>query len=232
MGYWVFVIVFLVLLIILAIIFKVKIHLKSFFKKGYWARRGPYGTRVYSGPQGCGKTTALATFIYDNRDKIFLFSNVKFNEPIKSIFFNGFEELIEIKKGLDDGIYEIGKKQIVIVFDELFTELTKGSKLNTEVLDFLCQLRKRKILFLTTCQSWPDLPLQFRRLARYNIKCKMLSIPFVTSFQWLEVQDAENMHWDEIQQDFVAPTCWTDLYHTRKIIGTIFDTNQRITKDT
>lgn len=224
------IIIGIVLIIILCIVFKVRIHFKSFFKRGYYAKRGPYGCRNYSGVQGSGKTTSLATFIYDNKDKIFLFSNVDFKEPIKYVKINGFEGLIQVKKDLDNNTYDIGNKQVVICFDELFTELTKGSRLNTEILDFLCQLRKRKIIFLTTCQSWPDLPLQFRRLCRYNIKCKMISIPFITSFHLNEVQDAENMRWDEIAQDFVAPTCWTDLYKTRRIVGDLFDTNQRITK--
>lgn len=220
--------IFFICIIVLCILFKVRIHIKSFFKRGYLAKRGPYGTRVYSGVQGSGKTTSLATFIYDNRNKIFLFSNVDFRDPIQYIKFNGFEGLIEMKNRIDSDYYDIGNKQIVIVFDELFTELTRGSKLSTEVLDFLCQLRKRKILFLTTCQSWNDLPIQFRRLCRYNIKCKLIPLG-ITSIHFNEVQDAENMKWDEIAQDFVAPTCWTDLYKTRKVVGNLFDTNQRIT---
>ena len=90
-------IVFIVLIIILCIVFKIRVHFKSFFKKGYYAKRGPYGTRVYSGPQGCGKTTSLATFIFDNRNKIFLFSNVDFKKPIEYVKFDGFEGLVEIK---------------------------------------------------------------------------------------------------------------------------------------
>lgn len=230
MNYWIFYIIFLVLLVVLCIVFKVKVHFKSFLKKGFWARRGPYGTRCYHGPQGAGKTMGISTFIYDNKDKIFLFSNVDFKEPIQYIKFDGFEGLVQVKKDLDNNVYDIGKKQIVIVFDELFTELTKGSRLNTEILDFLAQLRKRKILFLTTCQSWADLPLQFRRLCRYSIRCKMVGIPFITSFHLLIVEDAENMKWDELQQDFVAPVCWTDLYKTRKCVADLYDTNQRITK--
>ena len=65
--------IFLGCLLVLIILFKVRIHIKSFFKRGYYAKRGPYGVRTYSGVQGSGKTTSLATFIYDNRNNILRF---------------------------------------------------------------------------------------------------------------------------------------------------------------
>ena len=222
-------IILLGLCIFLLIYYKVKIHIKSFFKRGFLAKRGPYGTRVYSGAQGKGKTLGCASYIYDNRDKIYLFSNVRFNDTIQYTYFTGFSGIIDIKNQLDAGLDTQGR-QVVILFDELFTELTKGSKLNTEILDFLCQLRKRKIIFLTTCQSWADVPLQFRRLVRYLFKVNIITIPFICSIHLITVQDAENMRWDEQQQDFVAPTCWTDVYKCRKEVARIYDTNQRITK--
>lgn len=223
-------IVLLGVLIFLCIYYKVKIHFKSFFKRGFIAKRGPYGTRVYSGAQGKGKTLGCASFIYDNKDNIYLFSNVRFNtDMINYTYFSGFDGIIDIKNQLDDGLDTKGK-QVVILFDELFTELTKGSKLTTDILDFLCQLRKRKIIFLTTCQSWADVPLQFRRLVRYLFKVNIITIPFVCSLHLITVQDAENMHWDDKEQDFIAPTCWTDLYKCRKEVARIYDTNQRITK--
>lgn len=167
-------------------------------------------------------------YLIDNKKDIEVFCNIGNIKGISYRHFTGFKELIDIKHKLDDNTLDYDKsKQLIIVYDEIFTELQKNSKLNKEILDFLCQMRKRKIIFLTTCQEWAELPLTYRRFCRYEIDCNM--IPFL----WFgilikEFKDAENMKWSDEEQEHVAPLVETTITKCRKKIADSYDTFLRI----
>lgn len=143
------------------------------------------------------------------------------------IFSKGFSEerTIQIFNLLQD--WRDNNKQLVFGYDEIFTELLKGSKLGTQVIDFLCQMRKRKIIFLTTCQEWAELPLAFRRFCRYEIDCEMY--PFLnTGFLVKTFKDAEHMKWSNDEQEHVAPLIETTITKCRKSVADSYDTFLRI----
>ena len=121
--------------------FKNKVHIKfkSFLKKGFRPVRGDFGVFCYTGAQGKGKTYSLIEYLYLNCDKLVIYSNIHNLHNISNVhYFTGFKQLIEIKEALDSGVLVIPKKKkLVIVFDEIFTELQKGDKLSKPVLDFL-----------------------------------------------------------------------------------------------
>lgn len=208
---------------------KVKIKYRTFFKKSFRPSRGDFGLYCYVGAQGKGKTYSIIEYMVDNQNHSIYFSNIHNLKNIKNVgYYTGFTGLIQIKKALDDGSLIIPKdKQLVIVFDEVFTELQKGDKLSKEVLDFLCQMRKRKIIFLTTAQYWGELPLSYRRFCRFQIDCNM--VPFL----WFGIlkktfRDAELMKWDNDEQDFVAPIVETTITKTRAFVANSYDTFLRI----
>lgn len=208
-------------------ILKLKIKFKTFLSKGFKAVRGLFGLYVYTGKQGKGKTYSVVEYLIDNSHKIKVFSNIHNISNVEDItYFTGFKELIDIKHKLDRGEIHTDK-QLVFVYDEIFTELQKHSKLNSEVLDFLCQMRKRKIIFLTTAQEWAEIPLTFRRFCRYQIDCSMINI-FVTSILIKRFNDAENMKWDEQYQEHIAPLIDITITHCRKFIADSYDTFLRI----
>ena len=89
---------------ILLIKFKIKINLKSFLSKGFRPKRTGFGTYCFTGKQGTGKTTALVSYLYDNKDKIFVISNIqsiKMN-GLGIRYFKGLKGLNEYKDILDD----------------------------------------------------------------------------------------------------------------------------------
>ena len=185
--------------------FKVKIKWKTFIKRGFAPKRGNFGLYVYDGKQGKGKTYSLVEYILDNRNSIEVFSNIKGIKNIDYTFYTGFTGLIDIKNRLDNDTLVYDKeKQLVIIYDEIFTELQKYSKLNKDVIDFLCQMRKRKIIFLTTAQEWAEIPLSFRRFCRYEIQCNMINF-FGLGILIKRFGDAEQMKWDEELQEHVCP---------------------------
>lgn len=207
---------------------KVKIKWKTFLKRGFAPRRGDFGLYVYDGKQGKGKTYSLVEYLLDHRNSIEVFCNIKGIKNLDYKFFTGFSELIEIKHQLDNDTLVYDKeKQLVIVYDEIFTELLKNTKLSKEVLDFLCQMRKRKIIFLTTAQEWAEIPLTFRRFCRYEIKCNMINF---LGFGILikRFGDAENMKWSDEDQEHICPLQETTITHCRKFIADSYDTFLRI----
>ena len=135
---------------------KIKINFHTFLKKGVYVSRGVWGVMVYDGKQGQGKTTSIVEYLKDNKN-LEIYCNIKGIKGVDYAYFEGFEGLISVKKFLDNR-KEKTDKQIVIVYDEIFTQLDKYSKLNKQIIDFLCQMRKRKIIFLTSCQSWAEPP--------------------------------------------------------------------------
>lgn len=243
------IIVLIILLLYLIFVKKLRVKWHTFKKRGFRPNRNNFGLYTYTGNQGKGKTYSLIEYIYDNKETCFFFTNIeKINclnylnneeellkkdfvneKKYNAIFYKGFNGLIHCKEFFDKGFYDplLNNKQVVFIFDELFTELTKTSKLSLQVQDFLCQLRKRKIIFLTTAQVWPEVPLYFRRLCRYQINCNMF--PFLsTGFLIKEFNDAENMKWDEQLQEHVAPTLELSFSKVRRVISQCYDTNQRI----
>lgn len=223
----IFLIIVLVILIIYLVKNKVKIKLRSFKGKGFRPVRGNFGLYTYCGKQGKGKTYSLVEYLIDNSKKIKVYSNIHNILNVEDItYFTGFKGLIQIKKDLDSGKIKTDK-QLVIVFDEVFTEIQKGSKIGQEVMDFLCQMRKRQIIFLTTCQEWAELPLTYRRFCRYQIDCDMK--PFLwTGILVKTFKDAENMKWSDEDQEHVAPVVETTITKCRKYIADSYDTFLRI----
>ena len=214
-------------LVVVMIKNKVRIKFRTFKGKGFRPVRGNFGLYTYCGKQGKGKTYSLVEYLVDNSKRIKVYSNITGIDNVEDItYFTGFTGLIDIKRKLDSGLIKTDK-QLVIVFDEIFTEILKGSKLSKEVMDFLCQMRKRKIIFLTTCQEWAELPLTYRRFCRYQIDCEMY--PFLwTGFLVKTFKDAENMKWSEIEQEHVAPIVETTVTKCRKFIADSYDTFLRI----
>lgn len=225
-----YIVILAILLIVLLTFYlisnKVKVKFKTFFHRGFRPSRGNFGIYCYDGKQGKGKTYSLVEYLIDHKNSSMIFCNIADIKNLDYEYFTGFKELMEIKKYIDSPNFHT-HKQIIIVFDEIFTELQKKSVLTQDVLDFLCQMRKRQIIFLTTAQEWAEIPLTFRRFCRYRINCNMF--PFLgTGILIKTFYDAENMKWSNDEQEFVAPLCETTLSHTRKFIADSYNTFLRI----
>ena len=232
--------IFVLLIIFIFLFFKknnLSIKWRTFKEKGARSVTGDFGVYCYNGSQGKGKTYSLTEFVYDN-DDIIVFSNYPFhNKVIKSkyikniIYYSGFDGLIDIKNKLDNKELDvvIGKKQIVIIYDELFQELMRGDKLSKDVLDFLSQMRKRQIIFLTSAQYWSEIPITFRKFVSYQIDCNFLNFPFLPfSLLVKTFRDGENMKWSNDDQEFIAPIIETTITKVRKSVFNSYDTMYRV----
>lgn len=199
-----------VVLIYLLVKYKVSIDISSFFKKGFQARRGKFGVYCFCGKQGSGKTFSTVNFILKNLEMP-IYSNVHL-KGINYTYYNGFEELLKITD-----------HHCIIVFDEIFSALTKSSKINAEVLAFLSQMRKKNVIFITTAQEWLEINITLRRYVRYQIDCQILNfLPFSVLIE--HYRDGEQMHWSNLDNDYIAPIVATKISKMMLKVTTHYDT--------
>lgn len=204
------------LVIIIVALRKVKIKWLTFFQRGFKKETKPYGVYCYCGKQGKGKTYSVIEFLLNNRNKK-IYANINSLKGIDYTYFSGFEELLKLRDEHD----------CIIVFDEIFTALTKTSKMNTDVLDFLSQMRKRRIVFITTAQEWLEINMTLRRYCRYQIECNMLSL-FGYPILVKKMYDAELMKWSQLDNEYIAPLIDTTISHGLKKVINSYDTFEQI----
>lgn len=213
---WIILIVLVILLIYLKFVLHLSVKLKTFFRRGFAPKRGDFGVYCYCGKQGRGKTYSVVEFLKENKHKD-IYCNIPNLSGIKYTYFSGFDELLKLRD----------KKDCIIVYDEIFTALTRTSKMNTDVLDFLSQMRKRQIVFLTTAQEWLEINITLRRYCRYQIECNMISI-FGVGLLIKHFYDAELMKWDNSSNEYVAPLKCLTLSKCNLSVANSYDTYAQI----
>lgn len=210
---------FIMVIVIIALVMyqnKIKIKLPTFFKRGFAPERGVFGIYCYCGKQGSGKTYSVVEYLLQNKDKR-IYSNIRTLQGVKYTPIGDFDDLLKLRNESD----------CIIVYDEIFTALTRSTKLTTEVMDFLSQMRKRRIIFLTTAQEWLEMNITMRRYCRYQIQCKMLNFLglgiLIKTFS-----DAENMKWSAEDNDYVAPLIETSVSKCNLCVANSYDTFEQI----
>lgn len=230
---------FLILLLLLFFYYIITNHIhvlwKTFLRKGFPKNDDKFGLYVYTGKQGEGKTYSCVRSLID----------LKINEGytivtnIKS-FADTFEDSIYIKN-INDIIdfitshYERNlNTRYIVFFDEIFTVMSKNTKLNysnDKILEFLAQLRKRSLIFYTTAQEWGEIPLTFRRFCRFQVACHMFNLPILNVALLInKVNDGYGMKWDDDAQDFIAPNISTNILKSNISIIKSYDTFETIGK--
>ena len=208
----------IVLLVFLFIRFRhTKIKFKTFFKKGFAPRRGRFGVYCYCGKQGSGKTYSVVEFLKQQSKDMKIYANISTLKGINYTYFNGFDNLLKLRDEHD----------CVIVYDEIFTALTKSTKLSQEVLDFLSQMRKRRIVFLTTAQEWLEINITLRRYCRYQIECKMFNI-LGLGILLKCMYDAEQLKWSNDDNEYIAPLVETTISKCNVSVANSYDTFEQI----
>lgn len=211
-----------IIFIIFIIVFIRKNHIRikfhTFFKKGFRPNRGSFGIYCFDGKQGSGKTYSMVEFLINNND-LPIYSNISTIDKnvVDYEYFSGFDGLLKLRN----------KKKCIIVFDEIFTALTRTSRINTDVLDFLSQMRKREIIFLTSAQEWLEINITLRRYCRYRVSCSMRNF-FGLGILIKRFYDAENMTWSNIENEYVAPIVSTTISKCNLSVANSYDTFEQI----
>lgn len=195
---------------------KIRIKFKTFFKRGFAPKRGKFGVYCYCGKQGSGKTYSAVEYLLENKDKR-IYSNITSIKGVKYTPIGGFDDLLKLRNETD----------CIIIFDEIFTALTRTSKMTTEVLDFLSQMRKRRIIFITTAQEWLEINMTLRRYCRYQIDCRMINF-FGLGILIKTFHDAEQMKWSQLENEYVAPVLETSISKCNIEVANSYDTFEQI----
>ena len=213
-----FIIFIIVIILFILIRFRhTKIKFKTFLKKGFAPKRGRFGVYCYCGKQGSGKTYSVVEFLKQQPKDMKIYANIDTLKGIDYTYFNGFDNLLKLRDEHD----------CIIVYDEIFTALTKSSRLSTEVLDFLSQMRKRRIVFLTTAQEWLEINITLRRYCRYQIECKMFN--FLGLGILLKcMYDAEQLKWSNADNEYIAPLVETTISKCNLSVANSYDTFEQI----
>lgn len=196
----------------------IEIKWRTFFKKGFLVDSGPWGVYCYTGKQGRGKTYSVVEFLNEHKDYK-IYSNVNTLQGVPYIYIRTFEELLNIQNDSNDNI--------IIFYDEIFTALTKNTRMSSEVLSFLSQMRKRHIIFLTTAQEWLEINITLRRYVRFQVDCYNRSF-FGKSYLIKKFYDGEQIHWDNIENDYIAPLISTTISKMNLDVANSYDTYEVI----
>lgn len=219
-------IIFIIIVFIFIYLSKLRLHIdwRTLFKRGFAKKDNKFGLYTYTGHQGDGKTYSAIKFIIDMkcRNDYIVVTNIhSFNAFTDTIYIDNIMDLINFIKINHD---KNGKKYIIL-FDEIFTILMRGQAVNTEILSFLAQLRKRGLIFVTTAQEWSEIPLTFRKFCRFQISCNMFSVPILNrAFLLNRINDGYNARWNNDTQDFEAPLLQTNFAKANLRIVDVYDT--------
>lgn len=176
---------------------------------------------VLPGSKATGKTySVIDTLNSQSKGKIVI-TNVKTyydSHEDSSIYETDFGRIYEMLRNLEDC------SKYIIFYDEIFTLIEKG-KLSKEMLSFISQMRKRHLYLYTTAQEWLEINVTFRRYVRYQVTCKMTNLKlFNFAICINEVNDAYQMKWDNLQNEYVCPRIKTTIKKCSKEIADSYDT--------
>lgn len=183
-------------------------------------RESETGVVIFSGRQGTGKTTSMIEYL--NRlhkvygDLLQIYSNMDL------IKWNDGTDIEYIKLSPED-IYNIhfdNTKQNVCVIDEistLFIALT-GQRLDADVYQAFCQLRKRDCLIISTAQVYTRIVTAIREQCTLCIKCNRLWFLQINTIHDLDDSpDIETLPDSKGFYMFVPYRCYQG-FDTRQII--------------
>lgn len=214
-------------LVVIAIVFiivftlwvqKINIDWRSMVQKTLWLDRGVFGVYCFTGHQGSGKTYSLNKFIRRESRGRKIYSNITFKdfdyEPIRDI----------------EHLYSLAdERNIFIIYDEIFTLMSKSKKDREMLEEFLPQMRKVKNIFLTTAQYWLELDITFRRFVRVQIECQTRVLPILNTGVLIEdYNDTTKIAWDNLQNEYVSPRISKKISKYEKKYMLSYDTYEKV----
>lgn len=224
--------IFVFYLIQYIIINKIHLDLKSFLKAGFSKKDDKFGLYTFCGQQGEGKTYSAVRMIVNLKQEqgYTVITNMKsFNVYDDTIYEDDILKIIDIVTSATDNNFN-NRCKYIILFDEIFTVIMRNQK-NLQYLipitNFLAQLRKRGVIFVTTAQIWNEIPIEFRRLCRFQVSCHMFNF-LGRAITVNRIGDGYNTKWSDDEQDFVSPVIQTNVAKGNQLIIDSYDTFETV----
>lgn len=208
----------IIIIILIMMSKKITIDIRSFFSKTIPLDRGKFGVYCFTGKQGSGKTYSLVKYIKRHKkDADTIYSNVTI-QGLDYVRLESVEHLLSLKD----------KKNCFIIYDEIFTLMSKQTRITDELMEFLTQQRKMKNLFFTTAQEWLEIPITFRRFVRIQIECQTYPLGRWGGILVEVYSDGYNIKWDQLENEYVAPIISTKISKYERRFMMAYNTLERI----
>lgn len=218
------IIILLFVIVVLLWINKVHIDWPSFIKPTLPLDRGVFGIYCFDGKQGTGKTYSVTKFILNNAKGKKIYSNMTFNNPLIK-----YEKITDL-----DHLFSLADKEnCIIVYDEILNILNDvkvPKDIKDDLTTFVTQQRKVKNILITTTQRWMGIPYEIRDLTRIQIKVSTKPLGRFGGILKEEYFDADNMDYDKIIGEYVAPRISMKFSKYEKRIMESYNTYERIKK--
>lgn len=191
-----------------------KIDKKSFRQKYVKdkEKHPPMGLRIYTAPQGGGKTLSMvhdALALMEEFPKMKVVSNldIKTDKPIYKFQGTGGlrRALVEAKNGVDG---------VLMIIDEFQLFASKKSGVPLEIFQQLCQQRKQRRFMMGTAQDWEDVDVSTRKKVAEIVQCRTI---------WRKIQvnrvfDGTTVKWDKQANAWVCSQLRTEIFkHNQKL---------------
>lgn len=201
---------------------KVHIDFGSFIRRTLALDTGIFGVYCFTGHQGSGKTYALNKYIRKQHNGRTIYSNV----TLKNIDYIPISSKAEL--------YALADKQnIIIIYDEIFTLMSKSKKDRQMLEQFLPQMRKVHNIFLTTAQYWLELDITFRRFVRIQVDCRTIPLGKLFGIKLggiliEEYSDTTQIEWSNLENEYISPRISKKYSKYEKRFMESYDTFERI----
>lgn len=179
-----------------------KIDKKSFKEKFVKdkTRKPPMGLRIYTAPQGGGKTLSMvhdALELINEFPKMKVVSNIKIKDIENLYLFQGASGLKKALKSCKNG-----ENGVLMIVDEFQLFASKKEGVPVEVFQALCQQRKQRRFMMGTAQDWEDVDVSTRKKVKEVVKCRTIlgKIQLNSIYDGYSIKyDKKNNSWECIQ---------------------------------
>lgn len=175
-------------------------------------KRPPMGLRIYTAPQGGGKTLSM---VHDALELIREFPDMK---VVTNLDIRTSKPLYKFQGtgGLRKALIEAknGEKGVLMIIDEFQLFASKKNGVPLEIFQQLCQQRKQRRFMMGTAQDWEDVDVSTRKKVAEIYQCRTIW----HKIQMNQVYDGTTVKWSNKEN------CWT-CNHLRT---EIFKHNQQL----
>lgn len=201
-----------------------KIDKKSFREKYIKdkTKRPPMGLRIYTAPQGGGKTLSMvhdALKLMEEFPKMKVVTNLKLNVNVAQYFFQGSNGL---KKALKE--CKNGADGVLVIVDEFQLFASKKDGVPIEVFQALCQQRKQRRFMMGTAQDWEDVDVSTRKKVKEVVKCRTV----LGKIQINSVFDGYSIKYDKKNSAWECTQIGTQIFKHNEKLYKSYDTYAEI----
>lgn len=206
---------------------------KKSFRKKYIkdkTKKPPMGLRIYTAPQGGGKTLSMvhdAIELVKQFPKMKIVTNLNIKlDKVKEIsreneiiIFGGTQGLKEALKKAENGV-----DGVLMIIDEFQLFASKKDGVPVEIFQQLCQQRKHRRFMMGTAQDWEDIDVSTRKKVKEVVKCSMVlgKIQVNTYF------DGYSIKYDKKQGGWECKQLGTKIFKHNQELYECYDTYAEI----